>query len=209
MTTRQPGLEIDSGTPVRAAPRTTQAAEGMPRRRFTVAEIEAMTQAGILTEDDRIELIGGEIVPMSPKGNQHEVLKAALTLHWAKRLPPHLRFVTETTFRLSPDTYLEPDFVFYDKATGLKGLTAATAYLVVEIADTSFSYDIGRKAALYSSFGVRELWVIHAIRLETRIHREPSLTGYQTAIDLPADQLIEPLFAPELAVRLAELELEA
>ena len=53
------------------APSTTTAAEGLPRRRFTVAEIEAMTAAGILDEDERIELIGGEIVPMLPKGNRH------------------------------------------------------------------------------------------------------------------------------------------
>ena len=47
--------------------RTTQAAEGMLRRRFTVEELEAMVAAGILGEDERIELIGGEVVPMSPK----------------------------------------------------------------------------------------------------------------------------------------------
>jgi Uma2 family endonuclease len=190
-------------------PRTTQAAEGLLRHRFSVADLEAMTRAGIFAEDDRIELIGGEIVPMSPKGNHHEVLKAALTLHWARRLPSHLRFVTETTLRLTTDTYLEPDFVFYDKATGIKGLNGHTAHLVVEIADSSFVYDIGRKAALYASFGVRELWVVHAVRLETRIYREPSLTGYRFALDLPADQQLKPVFAPELAVRLAELELEA
>src|SRR5437588_7727386 len=95
-----------------ASPMTTRAAEGLPRRRFTVAELEQMTAAGILHEDERIELIGGEVVPMSPKGNHHEILKAALTIHWARRLPPELMMVTETTFRLTPDTYLEPDFVF-------------------------------------------------------------------------------------------------
>jgi Uma2 family endonuclease len=116
---------------------TTTAAEGLPRRRFTVAELEAMTQAGILDEDERIELIGGEIVPMSPKGNQHEILKAALNVYWARRLPDDLMLVTETTFRLTPDTYLEPDFVFYPKASGIRGLTAATARLVVEIGDSS------------------------------------------------------------------------
>jgi Uma2 family endonuclease len=91
---------------------TTTAAEGLPRRRFTVAELERMTAAGILDEDERIELIGGEIVPMLPKGNQHEILKAALTVYWARSLPPEILFVTETTLRLTADTYLEPDFVF-------------------------------------------------------------------------------------------------
>jgi Uma2 family endonuclease len=116
---------------------TTTAAEGLPRRRFTVAELEQMTAAGILHEDERIELIGGEIVPMAAKGAHHEVLKTALNIYWARRLPADLLFTTPTTFRLSTDTYLEPDFVFYPKAGGWKGLSAATAQLVVEIADTS------------------------------------------------------------------------
>ena len=187
--------------------RATQAAEGMPRRRFTVAELEGMVEAGILGEDERIELIGGEAVPMSPKGNRHEVVKNALNIYWAKRLPDRLTFTPETTFRLTPDTYLEPDFVFYDKAAGIKGLNAATAHLVVEIADTSLAYDMGRKAALYASFGVAELWVIQAVRLETRIHRHPSLTGYQSLLDLPPGHALAPAFAPELAVTLSELEL--
>ena len=189
------------------AERTTQAAEGMVRRRFSVAELEAMVAAGIIDEDERIELIGGEVVPMPAKGDDHEILKHALMHYWAKRVPDHLTFTSETTFRLTPDTYLEPDFVFYDKAAGIRGLKPETAHLVVEIADTSFFYDIGRKAALYASFGIPELWVVHAVRLETRIHRSPSLTGYLSMIDLPAGQLLAPAFASELAVTLSELEL--
>ena len=57
-------------------PVTTQAAEGLPRRRWSVAEIEEMVAKGIIAEDERFELIGGEVVPMSPKGNRHELLKA-------------------------------------------------------------------------------------------------------------------------------------
>jgi Uma2 family endonuclease len=187
--------------------RTTQAAEGMLRRRFTVAELEAMVAAGILDEKERIELIGGEVVPMSPKGNRHETLKAALTVYWAKRLPDPLRFVTETTFRLTPDTYLEPDFVFYDKATGIAGLNQNTAHLVVEIADSSLAYDMGRKADLYAAFGVAELWVIHAQKPSARIHREPSPGGYGCKVDFDPVGRFVPAFDPALAVTLAELEL--
>ena len=96
--------------------RSTQAAEGLPRRRFTVAEVEAMVEAGIMDEDERIELIGGELVPMSPKGNQHEVIKTALLHRWYRRTPEGFLLTPETTFRLSADTYLEPDFVVYPRA---------------------------------------------------------------------------------------------
>jgi Uma2 family endonuclease len=190
-----------------ATPMTTTAAEGMPRRRFTVAEIEQMTAAGILLEDERIELIGGEIVPMQAKGHHHEILKAALNIYWARVLPADLLFITETTFRFSEDTYLEPDFVVYPKATGWKGLNAATARLVVEIADSSLAYDLGRKAGLYAAFGITELWVINAVTLETRIHRDPTKTGHRSVTDLLPTRRLVPELVAALAVVLSELEL--
>jgi Uma2 family endonuclease len=189
------------------SPVTTRAAEGLPRRRFTVAELEQMTAAGILAEDERIELIGGEVVPMSARGNHHEILKTALTIYWSRILPEDLLFTTETTFRLSADTYLEPDFVFYPKAAGWQGLSAATALLVVEIADSSLGYDLGRKADLYASFGIAELWVINAVELETRIHRLSAAAGYRWTKDLSAGERLVPQSVPALAVVLGELEL--
>jgi Uma2 family endonuclease len=186
---------------------TTMAAEGLPRRRFTVAELEQMTAAGILDEDERIELIGGEIVPMSPKGNQHEILKAALNVYWARKLPAELMLVTETTFRLSTDTYLEPDFVFYPKTSGIPGLSPETARLVVELADSSLGYDLGRKAGLYAGFGIAELWVIDAVKLQTHVHRDPAPTGYRSVAMFAPDQRLVPHAEPSLAVTLVELEL--
>jgi Uma2 family endonuclease len=191
-----------------SAARVTSAAEGLPRRRFTVAEVEAMVAAGVMEEDERVELIGGELVPMSPKGTHHEVLKIALLDRWYRARPEHVRLAPETTFRLSEDTYLEPDVVIYPRATGLARLTAANALLVVEIADSSLRYDVGRKAALYASFGIRELWVIDVVRLTTRVFREPGSDGYQDMRDLAASDPLVPLLAPDaFAVRLDELEL--
>src|SRR5262245_4547079 len=171
---------------------TTTAAEGLPRRCFTVDELYRMTEAGILHEDERIELIGGEIVPMSPKGRHHEILKAALMLHWARVLPADLLFITETTFRLTEDTYLGPDFVFYPEAEGWSGLNARTARLVVEVADSSLGYDLGRKAGLYAGFGITELWVVDAVKLNTRIHREPDPSGYRSVADFASSQRLVP-----------------
>src|SRR6202453_2216029 len=98
--------------------RVTRAAEGLPRRRFTVAEVEAMVAAGVMKEDERIELVGGELVPMSPKGNRHEVVKTALLDRWYRARPQQCNLTPETTFRLSDDTYLEPDIVVYPRAEG-------------------------------------------------------------------------------------------
>ncbi len=55
----------------------TSAAEGLSRRRFTVAEVEAMVAAGVMEEDERVELVGGELVPMSPKGSHREAVETA------------------------------------------------------------------------------------------------------------------------------------
>jgi Uma2 family endonuclease len=188
--------------------RVTSAAEGLPRRRFTVSEVEAMVAAGVMEEDERVELIGGELVPMSPKGNHHEVVKIELLRRWYRMAPDDFDLAPETTFRLSEDTYLEPDVVIYPRTSGIRGLSASNVLLVVEIADSSLRYDTGRKAALYASFGVRELWVIDAVRLTTRVFREPAAEGYRDEQDFGSADRLVPLLAPEaFAVKLDELNL--
>jgi Uma2 family endonuclease len=188
-------------------PHTTQAAEGLMRRRWSIAEIEAMAEAGVILEDERFELIGGEVVPMSPKGNRHESLKIILNEYWIKRMPEAFRLAPETTFRLDEDTFLEPDFVFFRTSIGLVDLKPENALLTVEISDSSLGYDLGRKARLYASFGVRELWVIDAVKQVTHIHRRPGIEGYQENFAVSPDEAITPPFAPQLAVILGSLEL--
>jgi Uma2 family endonuclease len=189
-------------------PRITRAAEGLARRRFTVAEVEAMVEAGIMDEDERVELIGGELVPMSAKGAHHELVKVALNDRWTRARPDDCRLAQETTFRLSMDTFLEPDFVIYPRASGLLAISGENVLLVVEIADTSKRYDMGRKAKLYSSFGIRELWVIDAVKKTTRVFRSPSEKGYRDTRDYGPAQTVTPVFASEVfALRLADLDL--
>jgi Uma2 family endonuclease len=186
----------------------TSAAEGLPRRRFTVAEVEAMVAAGVIDEDERVELIGGDLVPMSPKGNDHELVKTALADRWYRLPECDVDLAIATTFRLSEDTYLEPDAVIFPETSGIRGLSAENVLLVVEIADSSLRYDIGRKAALYANFGIRELWVIDAVRLTTRMFREPAVDGYRDARDFGSSDRLVPLIAPEaFALRLDALEL--
>lgn len=188
-------------------PPTTQAAEGLMRRRWSVAEIEAMVEAGVILEDERFELIGGEVVPMSPKGQQHELLKIALIDYWVPRKNPGLRIAPETTFRLDPYTFLEPDFVFYRVSDGFANLRPDTALLAVEISHSSLGYDLLRKALLYAVHGIREVWVIDAVKLVTHVHRRPVIGGYGEKFVVPPDGLLQADFAPELAVALASLHL--
>jgi len=152
---------------------------------FTVAEVEAMVAAGVMDEDERVELIGGSWFPCRRReANTRRSRARSSTAGFAR--PKDCRLTQETTFRLSEDTYLEPDIVIYPRATGLRGPTGANVLLVVEISDSSQRYDMGRKAALYASFGVRELWVIDAARLAARVFRDPAPDGYCEAGDIGA-----------------------
>jgi Uma2 family endonuclease len=189
-------------------PPTTQAAEGMPRRAWTVAEIEAAVAAGIITENERFELIGGEIVPMSPKGAFHETVKKELNRHWTKLIPPEVDIVTETTFRIGEHDFLEPDFVFWPRALGIAGLKPDAVQLVVEIADSSLAYDIGRKAAMYAVLNIPDYWVINARTLTTHIHSAPTPKGFTSITEHKPGDLLTPAQLPALCVRLTDLGLK-
>jgi len=186
---------------------TTQAAEGLMRRRWSVVEIEEMTRLGIFAEDERFELIGGEVVPMSPKGLKHERLKHALNRFWTKRLPDDILVIPETTFRMDKDTFLEPDFVFFRAADGLAALSPTTALLAVEVADSSLDYDLTRKARLYAVHGVREVWVIEAETRIAHVLRGASFEGFREKQVVAPDAPLALPFAPDVAVALSDLPL--
>jgi Uma2 family endonuclease len=188
-------------------PMTTRAAEGLDRRRWTVAEIEAMVEAGIIQEDERFELIEGEVVPMSPKGARHELIKVSLLDFWMERKLKSYKIAPETTFTLTPSSFLEPDFVFFASVTKFADIRPSNTLLAVEVADSSLRYDTGRKAALYASHGVREIWIIGAENLQTHVFTTPSKEGYLERRLIEPTAVLVPDFAPELSLRLAELPL--
>jgi Uma2 family endonuclease len=192
----------------RPIPGTTQAAEGLPRRRWSVAEIEAMVASGIILEDERFELIGGEVVPMSPKGARHEVVRTELAFQLTRQAAGTLRVAAEAQFNLTDDAYTVPDLLVYPATIKVPNVRGATALLVVEVADSSLAYDLDTKASLYAAHGVREYWVIDAKTLNTRVHRQPTEAGYGDIIEVAAHQRLAPEAAPELAITLAELPLD-
>lgn len=173
---------------------------------WTVAELDALYEEGRL-EQERWELIEGIITPMQSKGMWHEPLKGSLNVYWVRRLPQDYTLITETTFRFTKDSFLEPDFTFYPKSSGLRKLSADNALFVVEVADTSKYYDLGRKAKLYAKFGIRELWVIEARTQKTHIHLGPTAEGYESVVVHANTNRIAPQFCPDLGLTLGELEL--
>jgi Uma2 family endonuclease len=190
-------------------PNTTQAAEGLPRRRWTVAEVKALVARGIIPDDERFELIGGEVVPMSPKGVRHEDVKQALEEYWFPLTAgTPVRLITETTLYIGVDEFREPDVLFWPRAMPIDQITGASALLIVEVADSSLRYDLQAKAPAYAQLGVPEYWVIDATSLVTFIHRNPGPGGYPKPRKIGPGKLLEPQLAPQLAVRLTDLGVE-
>jgi Uma2 family endonuclease len=186
--------------------RSTQAAEGVPRWRWTMAELIHLTDVGVFTAEDRIELIGGEIVPMSPIGRRHEVVAEEIAEAWHDSVPSELRLMTERQLQLAEDTYTKPDLWVRPKNIRGPDVRGDTVLLVVEVADTSLNFDKTKKAIVYALHGVREYWVVDAQTLVTTVHREPSLSGYANVEEFSPIRMLTPLLVPQLALRLSELD---
>jgi hypothetical protein len=184
-----------------SAARVTSAAEGLPRRRFTVAEVEAMVAAGVMDEDER-RADRGELVPTSPKGIRHDSVKTARCaagIAWRRTTSScsaERRHLSRTRRRhLSARNRHSRSRRRQSSARrGDRGFVTALRQ--------------GRKAAPYASFGVRELRAIDAVGLTTRVIREPSGDGFRDARDLTAsDPLVPPIAPDAFGLRLDELDL--
>ena len=163
-----------------------------------------MVETGVLGRDERFELIGGEIVPISPKGIRHKRLKQWLMEKLVKGLPDPYQTIPETSFYLSDDTFIEPDFVIYPRESGLENLSPETCLLAIEIADSSLSYDLGRKAQLYADFKIMELWVIDVNTMTTTIHTKPFNGGYGEVATRACDDLLQPKAIGDYSISLVE-----
>lgn len=188
-------------------PGTTTAAEGMRRRAFTVAEIEAMVRAGIIPEHERFELIGGEVVPLSPKGSTHENVKGEINAHLQRTAPDDLRILPETTLRLDEISFLEPDFCVFPRSVPIDRLRGPDVLLAIEVSDTSLHYDTGRKIGIYAAHGIAEVWVIDARRLVTRVHRILGVDGYREVFEMAAGEDLVCLRRTEIRLNLSALGL--
>jgi Uma2 family endonuclease len=189
----------------------TTAAEGLPRRVFTVDDVSRMIEAGILREDERFELVEGEIVMMAAKGIVHERMKSALNIAVVRALPDHLTLGVEVTLRLTDTVMLEPDIAVFPKelltrsSTGFARLDPGEAHLVIEVAVTSLAYDRGLKARLYARHRVREFWVVDANERIAWVHTGPSGDGWSSVVKHGPEDALATSALPGLSIRLGEI----
>ncbi len=184
----------------------TRAAEGFPRRAFTVEDIRRMIDAGVIGEDERFELIEGEIVPMSPKHDPHERIKVAFAIAISRRLPDDLWLGIEGTIYLAERTFVEPDLCIFRRELKIQEVKGADLLLVVEVADSSLAFDIGTKARLYASYGARELWVVNAQSLVTAVHTGPTANGWTSVREVGPTDFLQLAAVPGFTFRLADVD---
>ena len=187
-------------------PRLTRAADGIGRRSFTVAEIEAMQEAGILDPAEKLELIEGDIVPMQAKNHPHERIKTALLMAFGKALPDDLWFGAESSIRLAESTIVEPDICLYPRRLRLEEVRGPDLVCVIEIGDTSLAYDRGLKRKLYARHKVPLYWSIDASQRSTLVLTRPREdSDSDVAAELGPDAHLALPALPNFAFRLADV----
>ena len=194
-------------TPTPRMPATTQAAEGLPRFKWSLAQFDQLLELGLLTEQDHIELIGGELVPMAPKGNRHELVRDELHDWLVLNLSRELRHSVELGWRPDGEMYLESDILVFPRGLRPPEIPPSEVLFLIEVAKSSLELDQGVKSKVYARLGVREYWVVDAVTLSTRVFREPGEQGYGSWRDVPPAETLEPHLVPALAISLGGLGL--
>ena len=173
-------------------------------RKYTAADIFFFLKAGLIKEGAKFELLDGEIIPMSPKGVNHEATRLTIA-RWLQR-PWARKFdsLQELTLPTAGDTVLEPDFAVFKRGTNLRErpLTGADIYLVIEVADSSLDHDLKTKSQKYAAFGISEYWVVDVNSGETHVHRGPIKKGWSETHKVSAGRPLAPLCAPTAALKL-------
>ena len=179
------------------------------RRKFTREEYHRMADVGILKPTDRVELIRGEIVEMSPAGRRHRAFVDNLNGLLTPRLAGRAIVSVQNSVVLSDDTKPEPDIqLLRRRSVPYKEREAFSedALLLIEVAETSLRYDRSTKLRLYAEAGIPEYWIVDCQAEAVEIHRSPHAEGYRDVLSLTeAGATVSPQAFPDVAVTLAEI----
>ena len=178
-----------------------------PPRLFTVAEYHLMAEAGILTEDDRVELIEGALVVTSPIGSRHAacVDRVAALLH--DRVSGAIVRV-QNPVRLSDRSEPQPDLSLVrarDDFYAAAHPGAEDVLLLIEVADASVMYDRNTKIPLYARSGIREVWLVDLVANVVEVQSIPAGSGYSRAQRVERDATVVSAELPDLRIEAAEI----
>lgn len=183
-------------------------AAGGARYRLTVEQFEQMVRAGILHEHARIELLEGELYQMSGIGDWHNA--GTDSLNWFLSGPLRERAIVRVqgSFRLSAHSEPQPDAIvlrfrpdFYRSAPA----GPEDVLLIVEVADTSLSYDRNVKLPLYARAGIPEVWIVCHQPAQIEVHRDPHNDHYRSRTLFERDETVSPEAFPDIVIPVREI----
>ena len=175
----------------------------MPRRRFTVDEFECMGRAGILHEDERVELIDGEIIQMAAMGSRHAGSVDRLTEWSIAGLAGRAHVRVQNPVRLDPHGQPQPDLAivrrrpdrYFTRHPGPEDV-----FLIVEVADSSLDWDGNVKLHWYAAAGIPEVWIVDLEGERVLVFRRPSAQGYQETMIVTRGGSLSPDAFPDMAL---------
>jgi Uma2 family endonuclease len=181
----------------------------LKRRLFTVDEFQRMADAGILDEDERVELIEGEIVEMTPIGPPHASAVARINALFAARLGPRAivwpqnpLVLRRQTSQFQPDlALLRPRADFY----GGRHPEPADAYLVIEVMDSSVARDRRVKLPIYARGGVEDVWLVHVAASTVEVCRDPFRDSYRDRRVLDRSAALAPRAFPDVVLSVTDI----
>ena len=171
-------------------------------RLFNVDEYLAMVEAGILHEDDRIELMDGKIIIMAPIGEYHVGGTDWLTMLLAPALVGRAMVRVGGPIYLNDRSAPQPDFavVKIRPITEVGRSYPSDVYFVIEVADSSLRYDSGLKLARYAAAGIPEVWIANLRNRQVAAHTDPVGDQYTTTQIYHPGQTITPQAFPDIAL---------
>ena len=152
------------------------------KRQFSIHDYHQMVVAGILSEDERVELIEGEIIKMSPIGVRHASCVKRLIKLFSQLLGDHVLVAVQDPVELSNLSEPQPDLALLQPRNDFYAAghpQPQDILLLVEVADTTIESDRTIKIPLYASSGISEVWLIDVNEQVIEVFREPTDNSYQ------------------------------
>lgn len=151
------------------------------KRLLTVSDYHKMAEAGILTEDDRVELIHGEIIEISPIGSLHTSHVKRINKLLNKLLGDQAIISIQDPVAINDYSEPEPDIAilrYRDDFYKEKHPTPSDVFLIIEVADTSLDYDRDTKLKLYANAGIPEFWIVNLEDEQIEVYKTPIRDSY-------------------------------
>jgi Uma2 family endonuclease len=176
------------------------------RRLFTIEEYHRMGETGILRPEDRVELINGEILEMSPIGSRHMACVNNLNRLLVLGLGTRAVVSPQNPVQIPIHSEPEPDVaVLRPRSYKTSAPTSEDVLLLVEVAETSLRFDRTVKLALYARAGVPEYWLADAGAERVTVHRQPAGETYGDARVIGMEGALGLLAFPDVVIRVADL----